>query len=113
MKYVTITFVQWVKDAKDRNQIYENRTWICERKYRYRVCRRKGCLLRCLCFKAEENRTIDLNHRLRKYKQKARELLCSGEELKHWGQRCIKPETMFGLYLLRVLPVTRIATIVT
>ncbi|EOI4267982.1 transposase, partial [Campylobacter jejuni] len=35
-------------------------------------------------------------HRLRKYKQKAKELLCSEEGLKHRGQRCIEPEAVFG-----------------
>ena len=28
---------------------------------------------RCRCFKAKGNRTIELNHRLRKYRQKAKE----------------------------------------
>ncbi|MBM6858877.1 IS1182 family transposase, partial [Caecibacteroides pullorum] len=63
---------------------------------RYRAVRCEGCPLRCLCFKAKGNRTIELNHRLRIYKQKARELLCSEEGLKHRGQRCIEPEAVFG-----------------
>ena len=42
---------------------------------RYRVVRREGCPLRCRCFKAKGNRTIELNHRLRKYRQNAKELL--------------------------------------
>ena len=48
------------------------------------------------CFKAKGNRTIELNHRLRKYRQKAKEQLCSEEGLKHRGQRCIEPEAVFG-----------------
>ena len=63
---------------------------------RYRAVRCEGCPLRCRCFKAKGNRTIELNHRLRKYKQKAKELLCSEEGLKHRGQRCIEPEAVFG-----------------
>lgn len=63
---------------------------------RYRAVRCEGCPLRCLCFKAKGNRTIELNHRLRKYKQKAKELLCSEEGLKHRGRRCIEPEAVFG-----------------
>ena len=63
---------------------------------RYRAVRCKGCPLRCLCFKAKGNRTIELNHRLRKYKQKAKELLCSEEGLTHRGRRCIEPEAVFG-----------------
>ena len=62
----------------------------------YRAFRCEGCPLRCRCFKAKGNRTIELNHRLRKYKQKAKELLCSEEGLKHRGQRCIEPEAVFG-----------------
>ena len=49
-----------------------------------------------LIFKAKGNRTIELNHRLRKYRQKAKEQLCSEEGLKHRGQRCIEPEAVFG-----------------
>ncbi len=63
---------------------------------RYRAIRCEGCPLRCRCFKAKGNRTIELNHRLRKHKQKAKELLCSEEGLKHRGQRCIEPEAVFG-----------------
>ena len=63
---------------------------------RYRTVRCEGCPLRCRCFKAKGNRTIELNHRLRRYRQKAKELLCSEEGLKHRGQRCIEPEAVFG-----------------
>ena len=63
---------------------------------RYRAVRCEGCPLRCRCFKAKGNRTIELNHRLRRYRQKAKELLCSEEGLKHRGQRCIEPEAVFG-----------------
>ena len=63
---------------------------------RYRAVRCEGCPLKCLCFKAKGDRMIELNHRLRKYKQKAKELLCSEEGLKHRGRRCIEPEAVFG-----------------
>ena len=63
---------------------------------RYRAIRCEGCPLRCLCFKAKGDRTIELNHRLRKYKQRAKELLCSEDGLKHRGRRCIEPEAVFG-----------------
>ena len=52
-------------------------------------------VLRCRYFKAKGNRTIEQNHRLRRYRQKAKELLCSKEGLKHRGQRCIEPEAVF------------------
>ena len=63
---------------------------------RYRAARCEGCPLRCRCLKTKGNRTIELNHRLRRYRQKAKELLCSEEGLKHRGQRCIEPEAVFG-----------------
>ena len=63
---------------------------------RYKAVRCEGCPLRCRCLKAKGNRMIELNHRLRRYRQKAKGLLCSGEGLKHRGQRCIEPEAVFG-----------------
>ena len=62
----------------------------------YRAIRCEGCPLRCLCFNAKGNRTIERNHRLREYKRKARELLCSEEGVRHRGQRSIEPEAVFG-----------------
>lgn len=69
--------------------------YVCENA-RYRAIRCEGCPLRCRCFKAKGNRTIELNHRLREYRRKAKELLCSEEGLKHRGQRCIEPESVLG-----------------
>lgn len=64
---------------------------------RYRAQNCRGCPLRCLCYKAEgDRRTIEVNHRLRKYKQKACGLLTSEEGIKHRGRRCIEPEAVFG-----------------
>ncbi len=44
----------------------------------------------------QEPRRIEVNHRLRQYRAKARELLKSEEGVKHRGQRCIEPEAVFG-----------------
>ena len=44
----------------------------------------------------EEIWTIELNLRLRPYKRRAKELLCSEKGLKHRGQRCIESEAVFG-----------------
>ena len=64
---------------------------------RYRAQRCVGCPLRCLCYKARgDRRTIEVNHRLRRYKEKASELLTSEEGLRHRGRRCIEPEAVFG-----------------
>ena len=63
--------------------------------YRARDCR--GCPLRGECYKGNgNNRTIEVNHKLNRYKEKARHLLTSEEGLKHRGRRCIEPEAVFG-----------------
>lgn len=64
---------------------------------RYRAQNCKGCPLRCLCYKAKgDRRVIEVNHRLNKYRRKARELLTSEDGIKHRGRRCIEPEAVFG-----------------
>ena len=64
---------------------------------RYRAKRCEGCPLRCLCYKVRgDRRTILVNHRLNRYKKKARELLTSEEGVRHRGRRCIEPEAVFG-----------------
>ena len=69
----------------------------CSESARYRAQNCKGCPLRCLCYKArDDRRTIEVNHRLNQYKRKARELLTSKEGLRHRGRRCIEPEAVFG-----------------
>ena len=63
----------------------------------YRAQNCNGCPLRCRCYRGESHRRkIEVNHRLNKYKKKARELLTSEEGLKHRGRRCIEPEAVFG-----------------
>lgn len=52
---------------------------------------------RCMCFKSKsQKRTIEVNHRLKEYKRKARERLTSEKGIRHRGQRCIEPEAVFG-----------------
>lgn len=68
-------------------------TWIDT----YRAVRCEGCPLRGACFKSkEENRTIRVNHNLRKHKERAFELLTSEEGLRHRSKRPIEPEAVFG-----------------
>ena len=62
----------------------------------YQAVRCEGCPLRCLCFKARENRIIEVNHRLNGYKREARERLTSEKGIMHRGRRCIEPEAVFG-----------------
>lgn len=69
----------------------------CHAKNRYRAQNCNGCPLRCLCYKAKgDRRIIEVNHRLNRYKKKARELLTSEEGIRHRGRRCIEPEAVFG-----------------
>ena len=63
---------------------------------RYRAVRCEGCPLRCLCFRSKGNRTVEINHRLQRYRQTARELLISDDGRRLRGQRCIEPEAVFG-----------------
>jgi len=62
----------------------------------YQAKRCDGCPLRGQCHKSKSNRTLEINHQLRNYKQKARELLLSEEGRKLRGQRAIEPEAVFG-----------------
>lgn len=64
------------------------------RKYRAKNC--KNCQIRGKCFKGKGNRAIEINNRLRIYKQKVRENLMSDKGLKHRSNRPIEPEAVFG-----------------
>jgi len=63
---------------------------------RYEAQNCNGCPLRCLCYKAKGNRSIDINHNLLRLKAKARELLLSEEGIKHRKKRCVEPEPVFS-----------------
>jgi hypothetical protein len=62
----------------------------------YQAKRCTGCPLKCLCHKAKGNRRIEINHKLNKYRENARELLTSEEGLQHRSRRPIEPEAVFG-----------------
>lgn len=64
------------------------------RKYRAKNCSK--CHIRSRCFKGKGNRSIEVNFRLRSYKQKAREALNSDKGLNHRSKRPIEPEAVFG-----------------
>lgn len=54
------------------------------------------CPLRCLCFKGKGNRSIEVNVKSRKYRDKAKEMLTSERGLYHRSMRPIEPEAVFG-----------------
>ena len=62
----------------------------------YKAQRCEGCPLRGLCFREKSNRTINVNHQLKRYKKKAFERLTSGRGLVHRSKRPIEPEAVFG-----------------
>lgn len=64
------------------------------RKYRAQNC--SNCHIRGRCFNGNGNRSIEVNFRLRAYKQKAREALNSDKGLLHRSKRPIEPEAVFG-----------------
>ena len=78
---------------------------------RFKAVRCEGCPLRCLCFKAKGKRTIELNHRLRTYKQKAMKLLCSKEGLKLYG-KLVGDKGYIGKHLFERLSVDGIQLII-
>lgn len=55
-----------------------------------------GCSMRGACNKQKGNRTIEVNHKLIIYKQKARENLMSEKGIKLRGRRCTEVEQTFG-----------------
>jgi hypothetical protein len=62
----------------------------------YEAERCEGCPLRGACFKAEGNRRIEINHRLRRYKQQTAMRLTSIKGRYHMKKRSIEPESVFG-----------------
>ena len=63
-------------------------------RYRARNC--KGCPLRCRCHRSRSERIVQVNHRLRKIKEREREKLLSAEGLKYRSQRPQDVEAVFG-----------------
>ena len=63
---------------------------------RYQAKNCKGCPLRVSCHKSKQNRIIEVNAELERYKSKARELLSSEKGIKKRKQRCHDVEAVFG-----------------
>ena len=55
-----------------------------------------NCPMRGPCHKGKNNRIVEVNHRLRKYKQRVRENLLSEEGLRHRRKRPVDVEPIFG-----------------
>lgn len=63
---------------------------------RYRSLNCEGCEFRESCTKDGKNRTIEVSHRLREHKRRARQIITSEEGIAHRKRRCIEPEPVFG-----------------
>ena len=62
----------------------------------YQAKRCEGCPLRGSCHKSKENRTIEVNHNLRRHKIIVRSNLTSEKGLWHRSRRPVEPEAVFG-----------------
>lgn len=62
----------------------------------YQATRCEGCPLRGQCHQSKTERRIEVNHRLKELKQKAKERLMSEEGLEHRSKRPIEVEAVFG-----------------
>lgn len=83
-----MNFIRTQKNISDAG--YESQVSV----YRAHCC--QGCVLRRKCHKSQENRTIELNHKLLGYRKKARQLLMSQEGRFHRSKRPVEVEAVFG-----------------
>ncbi len=63
---------------------------------RYRAVRCAGCPVRGMCHKGQTERTIEVNHNLRRQKARVRELLTSPEGIAHRSARPAQVEQAFA-----------------
>ena len=63
---------------------------------RYQAANCNGCPLRGICHKSKENRIIEVNHVLKKYKQQVKENLMSQKGIYHRKKRCADVEPVFA-----------------
>ena len=62
----------------------------------YQAQRCEGCPIRGVCHKQEGNRIIQVNLKLREYKEKIREKLLSEDGIKYRKKRPVDVEPVFG-----------------
>ncbi len=63
---------------------------------KYQAPNCQGCPLHCVCHRQKGNRTIEINHPLRKYRAQARERLLSEAGLIHRKKRPADVEAVIG-----------------
>lgn len=62
----------------------------------YQAVNCQGCPLRDLCYKSKGNRRVEINHNLKEYKAKVKELLKSEKGIYHRKKRCCDVEPVFA-----------------
>jgi transposase len=62
----------------------------------YKAQNCEGCPLRGQCFKGKGDRTLEINYKLKEYKNQVKVLLTSEKGLTHRSKRPIEPEAVFG-----------------
>ena len=77
-------------------KITKTKTGFIQKASLYQAQDCKNCQVRSQCHKSSKNRVIQINHRLKKLKDKARELLLSEEGIKHRRKRPVEVEQTFG-----------------
>ena len=92
--YFVCPMGQHMQRIKDITQ--ENKTGFVSHLAVYKAKRCEGCPMRGPCHKSKESRIIEVNHKLREYRRKARERLTSEEGLRKRSKRPIEPEAVFG-----------------
>ena len=80
----------------DFQKITKTKTGFIQKASLYQAQDCKNCQVRSQCHKSSKNRVIQINHRLKKLKDKARELLLSEEGIKHRRKRPVEVEQTFG-----------------
>jgi len=94
MDFYVCTMGQRMEKVCDTKRIssngYESQVSI----YQAKNC--QGCPLRGMCYQAKTNRRIEVNHRLKELKNKARALLLSPEGIEKRSKRPVEVEAVFG-----------------
>ena len=63
---------------------------------KYQAQNRHNCPLRGPCHKSKDNRIVEINHKLRNYKENVRKNLLSDEGLRHRSKRPVDVEPVSG-----------------
>lgn len=63
---------------------------------RYQASNCQGCPMRGVCYKGKENRSVEINHKLKKHREQAKKLLNSPQGILHRKKRPVDVEPVFA-----------------